>query len=159
MTEQITEESALVERVAEAIKPTLFRLYPRGRSSSHEEAREMARRAIAAMSTSSPVKPVEQSEGVSDDALVEAGRVASEVGLEWSTYGQLEAVILAPPPVTASGDDLRAENERLREALRQIEALPIEGDGDDIDFEDGWAEGRALPKQIARAALSEQEGE
>ena len=42
---------AMVERVAAAIRPNLFRLYPGGRSFMHEQTRKQARAAITALDT------------------------------------------------------------------------------------------------------------
>jgi len=72
-------------------------------------------------------------------------------------FGATVDEAVANARLAARAPDLLAEVERLREALRVIERSPhLVGQG---DYGDGWNEGRARLIQVARAALSEQEGD
>jgi hypothetical protein len=53
----------VIERVAAAISPNLFKLYPAGRSESHEKARDQARAAILAMQSKLPTEAFVDSNG------------------------------------------------------------------------------------------------
>lgn len=51
--------SALVERVAAAMRPKLFQMFPNGQSSMHNETRRMARAAIEAIGSEIGWQPIE----------------------------------------------------------------------------------------------------
>lgn len=103
-----------VERVARAMRPNLFRLYPHGASNIHEETRNMARAAIAAIRTAEPhgvVEALRAELGQTTDALerltvaaTKARKVMADGGFHHDWTNAAAGIDAALAKATASGD-------------------------------------------------------
>lgn len=110
-----TPADDVVERVARAIKPALFREYPNGKSAAHEEARRCARAALAALPPAVGEKwegsPYEYGvtwgpESEPTTAMIEAAAsVAHERGCYGVTRPDLSAIISAALNASTQGEE------------------------------------------------------